>query len=84
MRYLSPEIDAVIELFDRCYERRPNGSAAPSWQLVALPEQGSIAEQDAWTMRALAFMRDVGNRLELDLAAESQKGRARLVETYGS
>jgi hypothetical protein len=64
---LNAETDAVIGLFGRCYERRPNGFDAPTWQLVALPDPGAMSEQDAWTMEALGWVRDVRNRLEQDL-----------------
>lgn len=57
----------MLGLFRRSYERRPNGFDAPTWQLVALPETGALADQDAWTMAALAWVRDVSNRLEQDL-----------------
>lgn len=37
------------------------------WQMVALPDAGAMADQDAWTMAALGFVRDVMNNLEIDL-----------------
>lgn len=77
MRYLTPMADALIALFHRCYERRPSAFEAPSYQLVALPDAGAIADQDAWTMQALAWVRDVTNRLEQDRQNETMKRRAR-------
>lgn len=77
MRYLTPMADAVIDLFHRCYERRPSAFEAPSYQLVALPAVGAIADQDAWTMQALAWVRDVKNRLEQDRLNDAMKRRAR-------
>lgn len=76
MRALNAETDAVVGLFGRCYERRTNGFDAPAWQLVALPEPGAMSAQDAWTMEALAWVRDVRNRLEQDLMRESSKRSA--------
>lgn len=75
MRYLTPEAAAVVEIFDRCYERRTNGFDAPSYQLVSLPHAGAMGEQDAWTMKALAWIRDVKNRLEQDRMNEATKKR---------
>jgi hypothetical protein len=76
VRYLTPEIDALIGLFKRCYERRWTGFAPATWHLVALPGAGALADQDAWTMAALAFARDVSNRLEHDLAKAAEKPKA--------
>lgn len=76
MRYLDPEIDALATVFGQCYERRQDPFGAASWQRVALPDSGGIADQDAWTMQALGFMRDVYNRLEQDLLNDATKRRA--------
>jgi hypothetical protein len=75
VREITPDADAIIGLFARTYERRLNGFDAPSWQLVALPDPGSMADQDAWTMGALAYVRDVRNRLEQDLVNAAWKSR---------
>lgn len=75
MRYLTTEATALVGLFDRCYERRPNAFGAPTWHMVALPERGSMADQDARTMEALGFIRDVRNRLEQDRCAAATKSR---------
>ncbi len=77
MRSLTPEADAVLEVFERCYERRPSAFEAPSYQLVSLPAAGAVADQDAWTMKALAWVRDVKNRLEQDRMNEATKTRER-------
>ncbi len=79
MRELSPETDAVVGLFSRCYERRLSGFDAPTWQLVALPEAGAMADQDAWTMAALAWVRNVWNRLESDLIEAATKRAKRQI-----
>lgn len=76
MRSLNAQTDAVVGLFGRCYERRTNGFDAPSWQLVALPDSGAMSDQDAWTMEALGWVRDVWNRLEQDLMNETAKRTA--------
>jgi hypothetical protein len=75
VRHLTTEATALVGLFDRCYERRPNAFGAPTWHLVALPERGSMADQDARTMEALGFIRDVRNRLEQDRCASATKSR---------
>lgn len=73
----------MVALFARSHERQLNGFTAPTWHLVTLPESGSLAEQDAWTMAALAFTRDVWNRLEQDLycAALEREKRGDKVRT---
>ncbi len=71
------DTDEVIGLFHRCFERCRNTYDAPSWHLVALPEPGSMADQDARTMQALWFTRDVMNRLEQDRFAEAMHTRER-------
>lgn len=83
MRYLTPEAAAVVGLFDRCYERRSNGFDAPTWHLVALPASGAMADQDAWTVEALAFLRDVRNRMEQDRYLEASgkpRGAVKLID----
>jgi hypothetical protein len=80
VRSVTPEADAVLEVFDRCYERRPSAFEAPSYQLVSLPAAGAVADQDAWTMKALAWVRDVKNRLEQDRLNDATKKRERRAE----
>lgn len=73
MRYLTPDAAELDALFQRCYERRPTGFGAPTWQLVALPAPGAMSDQDARTMEALAWIRDVRNRLEQDVFVAEMK-----------
>jgi hypothetical protein len=69
----------MVGLFDRCYERHQNAFGPPSWHLASLPDSGSMADQDARTMEALAYVRDVRNRLEADRFADAIPKNTRVV-----
>lgn len=70
---MSRDLDAVIGVFYRSHERRTNDYGLATWHRICLPEAGGLADQDAWTMQAMDFVRDVHNRLEQDRFTEAMK-----------
>lgn len=63
----------MLGLFQRCYARRLTPMAPPHWERTTWPEDGGLADQDAWLVGALDYTRDVMNRLEVDLLNEARR-----------
>lgn len=75
VRYLTADAEAAVGLFRRCYDRHGE-SGIGTWRRVSLPNAGGVADQDAWTMAAIEFVRDVMNRLEVDLWKAARRATA--------
>lgn len=82
MRYLTPDVDVILGTFRRTHERRFDG-AAPRWELVGWPRTGGLEEQDAWTIEALQFARDVMNNLEAQTHAAPTMSEPVTLEAVG-
>jgi hypothetical protein len=62
-------------LFHRCYAPQLVAMGPSQWARTDLPGAGAIDAQDAWLMAALDYVRNVMNRLEVDLWNEAMKRR---------
>jgi hypothetical protein len=83
VRFITPEADYVLRMFARCYAPVAMGLGAVMWQRVALPDPGSVRDQDAWLLSALDYVRDVQNAMTAEAIRRRPKKRADSVEPAG-
>lgn len=68
----------VIGWFGRTHDVEPVGMGGSVWRMKRLPEDGGLADQDAWLMQALDHCRAVHNHL----LARRQQQRAESLQTW--
>jgi hypothetical protein len=75
---VTPEARSWMELFERTHEVAAQGFGPALWRRMALPDAGGVEDQDAVTLAAMDFIRNVSNGL---LLQERTKRRREKDET---
>jgi hypothetical protein len=74
VRLLTPEVRQLFEVFKLTHELS-FGHRIAQWQRIALPEEGSLGEQDALLIEQLDAIKDLANELITESARKGDPRR---------